>query len=113
MEANELPLYLRRSKLSLVYWVELKGSGEEQSAIMVLNDCCEYAQQRNILLFGWNIQTVAEEYGLRVEYGQNTVWVNVPPWIFPVPNVNLHFIEQKSVWAERNEDNVDIWFIIM
>ncbi len=39
MEANELPLYLRRSKLSLVYWVELKGSGEEQSAIMVLNDC--------------------------------------------------------------------------
>ncbi len=107
VEANELPLYLRRSKLSLVYWVKLKGSGEEQPAIKVLNDCWEYAQQRKFKGFGWNIQTVAEEYGLnRVEYGPNTVWGNVPPWILPVPKVNFHLIEQKRVWAERNEDNI-------
>ncbi len=64
VEANELPLNLRRSKLSLVYWVKLKGSGEEQPAIKVLNDCWEYAQQRKCKGFGWNIQRVAEEYGL-------------------------------------------------
>ncbi len=107
VEANELPLYLRRSKLSLVYWVKLKGSGEEQPAVKVLSDCWEYAQQRKCKGFGWNIQTVAEEYGLnRVEYGANTVWGNVPPWILPVPKVNFHLIEQKRVWAERNEDNI-------
>lgn len=39
VEADELPLYLRRSKLSLAYWVKLKGSGEEQPATKVLCDC--------------------------------------------------------------------------
>ncbi len=81
MEANKLPLYLRRSKLSLVYWVKLKGS-----AIKVLYDCWEYAQQRKYKGFGWMDQT--------------------PPWILPVPKVNVHIIEQKRVWAERNEDNI-------
>lgn len=35
VEPDELPLYLRRSKLSLAYWVELKGSGEEQPATLI------------------------------------------------------------------------------
>lgn len=73
----------------------------------MLSDGCEYAQQRKCKGFGWNISTVAEEYGLnRVEYGPNTVWGNVSPWTFPVPKVDFHLIEQKRARSERNVDNI-------
>ncbi len=39
VETKGLPLYLRWIKLSLTYWVKLKGSGKEQPATEVLCDC--------------------------------------------------------------------------
>ena len=30
---------------------------------------------------------------------------NVPPWILPVPNVDLQIVEQKREWMERNVDS--------
>ncbi|MGL5578178.1 MAG: ribonuclease H family protein, partial [Fusobacteriaceae bacterium] len=107
MEAEELPLYLRRIKLALLYWVKLKGSGEEQPMTKVIGDCWEYSQKLKGTGFGWSINSVAEEYGLNMlEYGPNTVWGNVPPWIMPVPVVDLQLTEQKREWIENNVDNI-------
>lgn len=67
----------------------------------------EYTQQLKGKGFGWNINAVAEEYGLNnIEYGPNTVWGNVPLWIFPVPNVDLKLLEKKKEWSESNVDNI-------
>lgn len=107
IEAEELPLQLRHLKMSLAYWVELKGSGEEQPAAKVICDCWEYSQQRKGKGFGWNINSVAEGYGLNsLDYGPNTVWGNVPPWICPVPNVDLQLVEEKREWTKMNMDNI-------
>lgn len=67
----------------------------------------EYTQQLKGKGLGWNINAVAEEYGLNnIEYGPNTVWGNVPLWIFPVPNVDLKLLEKKKEWSESNVDNI-------
>lgn len=60
VKAKELALELRHSKVSLAYWVKLKGSGEERPATEVLCDCWE---QRKCKGFGWNINIVVEDYG--------------------------------------------------
>lgn len=92
---------------TLAYWIKLKGSGEEQPATKVLCDCWEYTNQLKSKGFGWNINAVAEEYGLNsIEYGPTTVWGNVPPWIFPVPNVNLKLLEMKKEWSESKVNNI-------
>lgn len=56
LKANKL----RRTKLSLAY--HIKGSEVEQPATQVISDCWEYSQQ--LKGFCWNINSVAEEYGI-------------------------------------------------
>ncbi len=107
MEADELLLSLRHVRLSLSYWVKLKGSGEEQPATKVISNCLEYSHQRKGRGFGWNINYILEKYGLySLDYGPIIVWGNIPLWILLVPHVNLQLVEQKKEWSKINVNNM-------
>ena len=87
MESEEIPLSLRYRRLSLTYWVRLQGS-VNNPATSVLHDCWEYLKKSNG--FGWNIDDAAGQYGLKdLKYSPALAMSSVPPWILPVPEVNI------------------------
>jgi len=49
VEANEMPLKLRREKLSLVFWTSLKSYTGENIAKDILNNCWEYCNTERVL----------------------------------------------------------------
>ena len=61
VEVNEMPLKLRRVKLSLVFWTSLKSYTGESIAKDVLNNCWEYLS--NERGYGWKIKQLAEKMG--------------------------------------------------
>ena len=98
--AGEMPLSLRREKLALAYWSRLRGAGESQPAKKVLDDCWEYSLRGSG--FGWTVGAAAEKYGMSVlDIGPHTVWGAVPPWIFPVPEVDFGLMGRKADWVEQ------------
>ena len=56
VESGEIPLEFRRDKLSLVYWIRLRGCGEENATKSILNECWEYRFNGNG--FGWQIRQI-------------------------------------------------------
>jgi len=73
VESKETPLNLRYEKLSLTYWVRLKGSFNNP-ALSVLSDCWEYYKKFNGCGFGWNIDNLVNHYGLKeLKYGLGLV----------------------------------------
>ena len=109
VEANELPLYLRRIKLAMAFWVKLKGSGEEIPAVNVLENCWEYSQikKNRCRGFGWVINEIAEKYGVNeLKIGPSIVWGSVPPWVFPIPDVDLSIMDKKREWNEEDMGNL-------
>jgi len=58
VEANEMPLSLRRVKLSLVYLSSLKSYTGKHIAKDVLNNCWEYSNNKG-RGYGWYIQYIS------------------------------------------------------
>ena len=82
VESGEIPRELRRDKLSLVYWIHLRGCGEENATKSILNECWEYRFNGNG--FGWQIKDKSKEYDLEgIQFSFPTPISNVPPWLFP------------------------------
>ena len=88
VEMGEMPLRLRRVKLMLAYWVNLKGHSEQHPTKSVLNDCWEHESMS--WSFGWIGDAKAKNIGLQdLQYSPTVVIPPVPPWLFPWPRVDL------------------------
>ena len=95
MEAEETPLSLRFTKLSLTYWVRLQGS-VNNAAILVLKDCWKYYNKFRGL--GWSIDNTADQYGMKhLELSPALALSGVPPWILPFPNIDIKSKERISI----------------
>ncbi len=100
VEANEMPLSLRRVKLSLVYWLSLKSYSGKHIAKDVLNNCWEYSNNKG-RGYGWNINQVAEQYQIvNIECSVSPVWGEVPTWIIPDVEIDLEILDKKREWEE-------------
>ena len=54
----------------------------------MLADCWEYTKKDNG--FGWNIDNLVNEYGLKeLNYGPALALNCIPPWLLPDPEVNI------------------------
>lgn len=62
-EMGEQPLRIRRLKIMLAHWVNIKGHGASHPAKAILKDCCEH-ESTNVNSFGWIRNVVAEQAGL-------------------------------------------------
>lgn len=100
VELGEMPLSLRRKKLSLAYWVNLGGHGKELLSQSILESCWEYTVKKG-QGFGWNIGSWVQETGLRGELIAPAVPISpVPPWLLPQPVVDLSVLEYVQEEAE-------------
>ncbi|XDV25401.1 hypothetical protein PO909_029322 [Leuciscus waleckii] len=94
VEVGEMPLNLRRLKLSLAYWVNLQGHENTHPTKPVLEECWEYGRIVNSS-FGWNSNKEAADMGIStIPCSKNVKLSIIPPWFFCYPVVNL---EAKNI----------------
>lgn len=87
-EMGEMPLEIRRLKLRLRYWMNLKGHMDSHPVNKVVKDCWEYEYKR-LLSFRWNINKEAQSMGLgSIDIALSVTLSAVPPWLFPMPLVD-------------------------
>ena len=89
---------LRREKIALAYWVRLKGSGEGNVTNKTLQECWEYSkfQGRG---FGWTSKGKIRTYGMHeLEFSPSNPFSSVPPWLFPIVNIDVSIVEKKREW---------------
>ena len=61
----------------------------------MLQDCWEYLKKSNG--FGWTIDDAADQYGLKdLKFSPALAMSSVPPWILPVPEINIDLLEEKK-----------------
>ena len=89
VETGEMPLHLRRLKLSMAYWVNLKGHNTSHPTKEVLNECWEYGRSQ-ICSFGWDANRLASQ----LEIEDITCSITLPlattsPWLFCSPRFSL------------------------
>ena len=100
IEAGETPLELRRDKMSLAYWIKLKGSRGQNPAAQVIQSCWEYSrfQRRG---FGWTGNEWAKKYGIYdLDFTQLSPVSVVPPWIYPEAKVDMNVSDMKKKWRQ-------------
>lgn len=106
VELGEMPLALRRKKLTLAYWANLGGHGNEHIAQTVLEQCWEYATKRG-WGFGWSIGSWVQEAGLQSITIAPTVSVPpVPPWFFPQPTVDMAILQYMHEERETEAESL-------
>lgn len=94
VELGEAPLYLRRYKLRMNYWVNIKGHKENHSVKGVMKECWEHGN-KTIKSFGWTANREALEAGIDgLEVCPIVSVSNIPPWIFPKPLVDFQIQTQ-------------------
>ena len=85
--------------MSLTYWVRLLGS-INNPASSVLNVCWEY--QTKSQGFGWNINSIAEQYGIKdLKFSPSLALSAIPPWILPSPEDNSELLEEKREYPNE------------
>ncbi len=100
VEANEMPLRLRRVKLSLVFWTSLKSYTGERIAKDVLNNCWKYLNSKG-RGYGWKINQLAEKNQIaNIECSVSPVWGEVLIWIIPEIKIDLEILDKKREWEE-------------
>lgn len=89
VEVGEAPLYHRRFKIRMNYWLNLKGHKVSHPVKRVIEECWEHGNI-NIKSFGWIAKREAQEVGIADCDVSPTVTVSrIPPWIFPMPVVDF------------------------
>ncbi len=63
VETSEMPLFLRRQKLAMAYWINLQGQRDNHPVREVLNDCWEILNATG-KGFAWKIKGWVNEDGL-------------------------------------------------
>lgn len=102
VESIELPLYLRRTKLSLSYWSRIQGGGNTNVRSIVLQSCWEYERFPGKSL-GWVINNKVEKYQVdSIQHSPAAINGSIAPWLSPQPKVNLELLERRREWTERN-----------
>lgn len=96
VEMGEMPLELRRTQLSLNYWVNLKGHNADHPTQGILKQCWE-KEKKETKSFGWIIEQKAKE----LEINEINICPTVPlsavhPWILPDPVVDLTLLDKKN-----------------
>lgn len=95
-EVGEMPLYLRREQLALVYWANLKGHSDSHIAQPVLRNCQERLHEGG-RSFGWTIKQKAVNMGLsNLNICPTVSYPTVPPWTFEEARVDLGLLEEKQ-----------------
>ncbi|XP_038138555.1 uncharacterized protein LOC119781965 [Cyprinodon tularosa] len=85
---GEMPLDLRRMKLSINYWLNLQGHEENHPTKQIFRECWEYGH--NIRSFGWEGNIYAEYSGIsNITYCKTVSTSKIAPWFFEMPIVNL------------------------
>lgn len=100
VEANEMPLELRRKKLSLIYWKKMESYSGSHIGKEVLNNCWEYIDKKG-RGFGWEINSLAKKLKMNeIECSMSPVWGAIPPWILPDVVIDLEILEKIREWEE-------------
>ncbi len=82
VEVGEAPLFLRRYKTRMNYWVNLKGLKESHPIKRVIEECWEHGDT-NIKSFGWVAKREAQVAGIAdCEVSPTMLLSSIPPWIF-------------------------------
>ena len=93
VETGEMPLHLRRLKLSMAYWVNLKGNNASHPTKEVLNECWEYGRSQ-ICSFGWESNRLASQLEIEdITCSKTLPLATTSPWLFSSPRV---IIETKE-----------------
>ena len=101
VELGEMPLAIRRKKLSLAYWSNLEGHNQGNPAKRVIEPCWEYEAKKG-KGFGWRVREWVQEAGLKEGMVSPTVAMSpVPPWLFPMPIVDMSILKYAQEEQEK------------
>uniref|UniRef100_A0A8C1TCJ5 RNA-directed DNA polymerase from mobile element jockey n=1 Tax=Cyprinus carpio TaxID=7962 RepID=A0A8C1TCJ5_CYPCA len=99
VEMGEMPLDLRREKMSLMYWVNLQGSERNHHTRTVLKDCWEYKKNGGNS-FGWKYEQWVKECDLKDE----VICPNIPLHGVSVWNITEPVVEMRLLDAREKEE---------
>ncbi|KAI2646647.1 RNA-directed DNA polymerase from mobile element jockey [Labeo rohita] len=96
VEANEMPLDIRRQQLMAVYWSNLKSQDAVHPTKKVIESCWEQGLMR-YKSFGSTVTGLISEMGL-YEYKcfARVIHPHIPLWIIPCPKVDLTLLEMRE-----------------
>uniref|UniRef100_A0A8C2BUC3 Reverse transcriptase domain-containing protein n=1 Tax=Cyprinus carpio TaxID=7962 RepID=A0A8C2BUC3_CYPCA len=101
VETEEMPLNLRRLKLCMAYWINLKGHNASHPTKEVLSECWEYGRSQ-ICSFGWDANRLANQLKIEDIHCSKTLPLAItPPWLFCSPRV---IIETKDMVGQYIEN---------
>ena len=94
VEMGEMPLWLRRIKLGLQYWVKLCGSNQSFPARCLVQEV-EGGFRYKVFIVEvnqWARKLGMEQRGVVEHIG----WLPIPPWVIPRVNVAMHFLLNRD-----------------
>jgi hypothetical protein len=93
IEMGERPLWLRRIKLGLQYWVKLSGFQTFPARCLLQ----ESDGANKYKTFFVNINQWAVRLGLeQVSVAEHTSWLPMPYWVLPEQNIEMVFLQEKD-----------------
>ena len=94
IEMGEMPLWLRRIKLGLQYWVKLSGCHQTFPARCLLQESDGANKYKTFFV---NINQWAGRLGLeQVSVAEHTSWLPMPYWVLPEQNIEMVFLQEKD-----------------
>ena len=91
---GEMPLWLRRIKLGLQYWVKLSGCHQTFPARCLLQESDGANKYKTFFV---NINQWAVRLGLeQVSVAEHTSWLPMPFWVLPELNIEIVFLQEKD-----------------
>ena len=99
MEANEIPMHLRREKLALQYAIKIKSSPNNPAHQIIFDPNYEdlYANKPNTIPpFGIRIKTALQEVCQDINVISPSKMMEIPPWTVPPVEIDLTLAENKK-----------------
>lgn len=94
VETSEMPLYRRREKLAMAYWINLQGQSNDHPAKGVLKESWETMNTPG-KGFAWKIKKQVNETGLDIKlFAPIIVTPPIPPWLLAQPEIDLKLHEK-------------------
>ena len=83
-------------QLSMVYWTNLQGHKQDHPTKSVLEPCWEHGRTK-LNSFGWVGDSSARELGIsNLTHSCTVPLPATPPWLFPMPTVDLEMIKKSK-----------------
>ena len=93
VENGEMPLWLRRIKLGLQYWVKLRGCSHIFPARCLLQEIADNKYDIFFVIINQWARKLGLEQGGNVEHIR---WLPMPYWVIPELNIELAFLQEKD-----------------